>query len=59
MNVLAREVEKYNSNSFERLQDVIADEWEKVYKELLKSLVHSMPKRCQAVINANGWHTKY
>jgi transposase len=58
-NTLQREIEKYNCDTLEKLQDRIADEWDKVDKNLLKSLVHSMPARCQAVINANGWHTKY
>lgn len=30
-----------------------------VTKELLLKLVHSMPKRCRAVIKANGWPIKY
>jgi transposase len=58
-NVLAREVEKHNCDTLEILQDVIAEKWEKIDKNLLKSLVHSMPSRCRAVIDANGWHTKY
>jgi hypothetical protein len=43
----------------EKLQDVIGDEWAKVDVNLLRKLVHSMPDRCRAVIDANGWHTKY
>ncbi|GFU35819.1 transposable element Tcb1 transposase [Trichonephila clavipes] len=30
-----------------------------VTKDLLLNLVHSMPKRCRAVIKANGWPIKY
>jgi transposase len=58
-NSIAREVEKYNCDTIEKLQDVIADEWEKIDKNLMQSLVHSMPTRCKAVIDAKGWHTKY
>ena len=28
-------------------------------KEYMRTLVHSMPHRCAAVIEAEGWHTKY
>lgn len=33
--------------------------WESIPKERLEKLVESMPRRCQAVINANGYATKY
>ena len=60
----AARVDKHNADSFEKLQDVLADEWEKMREdpgalEYMKTLVHSMPRRCQAVIDASGWHTKY
>ena len=58
-NSLAREVENHSCETMEELQDVIADAWDKVDKKLMRSLVHSMPARCQAVIDAKGWHTKY
>jgi hypothetical protein len=43
----------------EGLQDAIAEEWDKTSIDFLKTLSHSMPKRCQAVIDANGQHTMY
>jgi hypothetical protein len=43
----------------EELQDVIAAEWDKIDGDYMRTLVHSMPTRCQAVIDAKGWHTKY
>ncbi len=43
----------------EELQDIVAEEWEKTPVDYLASLVHSMPERCQAVIDAKGDHTKY
>jgi len=51
-------------STVEKLQDPIAEEWEKMQDdetalEYMKSLVASMPRRCQAVIDAKGWHTKY
>ncbi len=59
--IIARRVEEHDCDSMEKLQDAIADEWDAVdkKKELLRSLVHSMPARIQAVIDAEGWHTKY
>jgi transposase len=58
-NTLAREVEKQCCDSVEKLQDAIADEWEKLDRSALLTLADSMPDRCEAVIAARGWHTKY
>lgn len=56
---MARAVEQHACETQEELQDVIAAEWDRVDAELMRKLVDSMPKRCQAVIDAEGWHTKY
>jgi hypothetical protein len=45
--------------SVEDLMKAIELEWEAVSKEELEHLVESMPRRCSAVIEAKGWHTKY
>lgn len=44
----------------------VADAWEKLSKywkeirqPILQTYAHSMKRRCQAVINAKGGHTKY
>jgi transposase len=58
-NTMARAVETHACETMEELQDVVAAEWEKVDKQLMRELAHSMPKRCEAVIAAKGWHTKY
>jgi len=58
-NDMARAVEKHACETMEELQDVVAAEWDKVDADLMCKLAHSMPARCQAVIDANGWHTKY
>ena len=47
------------TNPVEKLQDVIAEVWAATDPELLLKLAHSMPRRCQAVINAKGQHTDY
>jgi hypothetical protein len=56
---LQTRVEKHNAETMEQLQDAIAEEWNKTSTEFLVKLSHSMPHRCQAVIDANGDHTKY
>ena len=56
---LTRRVEQYQCDTMEELQDVVAEEWEKTSKQLLQELAHSMPERCQAVLDAKGDHTKY
>jgi hypothetical protein len=43
----------------EQLQDAVAAEWKKTAADFLTKLAHSMPKRCEAVIKANGGYTDY
>jgi transposase len=56
---MAREVEERRCETVDELQDTIADVWDKVDADFMRKLAHSMPARCQAVIDAKGWHTKY
>lgn len=35
------------------------DEWWEIERRVLNHLVDSMPRRLQAVIDNNGWYTKY
>ena len=58
-NDLARRVEQREVETMEQLQDVVAEEWTATSTDLLVKLVHSMPKRCRAVIDAKGGHTDY
>jgi len=57
--IVAKAVEERHATTMEELQDVVAEEWEKVDTDLLAELVRSMPARCQAVIDAQGGNTKY
>jgi transposase len=41
------------------LFEILEKAWEDIPAELLHSLVESMPRRCQAVIDAKGYATKY
>jgi transposase len=56
---LARRVEKFQCDSMEELQDIVAQEWKETDREYLRSLARSMPERCQAVIEAKGDHTRF
>ncbi|GFW22997.1 transposable element Tcb1 transposase [Trichonephila clavipes] len=47
------------SNKRELIEALIFSFNHIVTKDLLLKLVHSMPKRCRAVIKANGWPIKY
>src|SRR3954471_24891958 len=38
---LARRVEEFQCETMEELQDIVAEEWKKTSKELLRTLVHS------------------
>jgi hypothetical protein len=56
---MARAVELHACETMEELQEVVAAEWDKVDAKHMETLAISMPKRCKAVIEADGWHTKY
>ena len=42
-----------------KLREVVEEAWQSILDEDLRRLVESMPARFQAVIRANGGHTKY
>ncbi|GFT95123.1 transposable element Tcb1 transposase [Trichonephila clavipes] len=50
---------KKPSNKRELIEALIFSFNHIVTKDLLLKLMHSMPKRCRAVIKANGWPLKY
>jgi hypothetical protein len=56
---LARRIEEHQDTTMEQLQDRVEAEWQATSVEFLRTLVHSMPARCQAVVEAGGGHTKY
>ena len=56
---LARRVEQFQCETMEELQDIVAEEWKRTDKKLLRLLARSMPERCQAVIDAKGDHTRF
>ena len=46
-------------SSVGELEKVVEDIWEAILGKVYRDLVRSMPNRIQAVIAANGGHTKY
>ena len=41
------------------LRQVLVEEWHRIPRAQIQRLVTSMRRRCTAVINANGGHTRY
>jgi len=37
----------------------LKEEWKKIPRSTINALIDSMPRRCQAVIDAKGFATKY
>ena len=42
-----------------QLKAVLPTAWERIPQEKFDRLIESMPRRVQAVIDADGWYTKY
>eukprot|EP00745_Piridium_sociabile_P000076 TRINITY_DN10041_c0_g1_i11.p1 TRINITY_DN10041_c0_g1~~TRINITY_DN10041_c0_g1_i11.p1 ORF type:complete len:150 (+),score=14.04 TRINITY_DN10041_c0_g1_i11:430-879(+) len=42
-----------------RLVEILRMEWAAIPQDSLRTLVHSMRRRCQACIQAHGGHTRY
>ena len=49
----------YDFMSYDQLREAVLEAWEAVPEDWLIQLVREMRERCQAVIDANGMHTKY
>ncbi|VVT53887.1 uncharacterized protein SAPINGB_P003800 [Magnusiomyces paraingens] len=48
-----------NNQSLNKLCEAAVEVWEDFHQDLINKLVLSMPRRLQAVVDANGWYTKY
>lgn len=46
-------------NSYDKLRKIVRDAWDAITEEDLLELIREMPARMQAVIDAEGYHTKY
>ena len=58
-SILDSKLKSRKPNNKTELFQVLSDGWKALDPFLLNSLVESMPRRCQAVINAKGYATKY
>ena len=45
--------------TYDQLRQIVQEAWESITVEQLRGLIDSMHNRCQAVIDAQGGHTKY
>ena len=48
-----------NNYALQMLCQAAVEAWEEIQDDLFEKLIISMQRRLQAVINANGWYTKY
>lgn len=44
---------------YDELRVIVQEAWDSITMDVLRALIDSMPERCQAVIDADGGHTKY
>ena len=45
--------------TYPQLRQRVTEAWNVIGRDLLSQLIDTMPQRCQAVIDANGMHTKW
>ena len=57
--VLFRKVERSKTGSLEALWQLLHAAWQAIPVDTVQNLVHSMPKRCAAVIASKGHCTQY
>jgi transposase len=50
---------KRDNSANNALFEAIVEAWEAMRDEILDNLINSMSRRCAAVIEAEGWYTKY
>ena len=58
-SILKPRVHKRKPSSIPELKRIVTEEWCKISRSTCQKLVNSMQRRCQAVIKAKGWSTKY
>ena len=58
---LKRQLQKYDTSpkGVHELWERVVEEWNEISLEVCQNLIESMPRRINAVIKANGGHTKY
>jgi len=58
-SILKARVESRLARTTDEVERVLKEEWEALDTELLKSLAHSMPTRCAAVVANRGHKAPY
>lgn len=60
-DLLDRRVRKrpHPVQTLQQLKEALIEEWDNIPQEDIRRLIRSMPRRCQALIRANGRHTRY
>ena len=57
--VLDRAVRKTKPRNLNHKFEILKQAWERIDTKVLDKLIQSMPRRMKAVIDSNGWPTKY
>ena len=57
--LLNERIKNRNPSNVEELWTYLKQEWEKISVDECSNLINSCGRRCQAVIDSNGLHTKY
>jgi len=57
--LLGERTKARNSGNLQDFWTALQDEWTKITQEKCSHLVKSCSRRCQAVIDSKGYHTKY
>ena len=59
--MLDRRVRKrrHQPRNVRELQNALVDEWNNIPRQEIQKLTRSMRRRCMALVNANGGHTRY
>lgn len=58
-SILKQKIRERGPRNLSDLKAIVLEEWNKITTDVCQKLVESMPRRCQAVIDSKGGHTKY
>lgn len=58
-DIVDRKINRENVRNKDQLYEEIKKTWEEIPKQIIDNLIGSMPRRCKAVIDNNGFATKY
>ena len=58
-SIIKNKVKKENPQNLHQLNEVVKLDWSNIDTETCMKLIHSMPKRCNAVIKSKGFYTEY